>query len=66
MSSLSFPPQYGDVFTFVLIGRKVTVDPVTGDQIVGELRTLSFYRGRRYKAPKAIYDHLEDRGLIYH
>ena len=47
-------------------GRKVTVDPVTGDQIVGELRTLSFYRGRRYKAPKAIYDHLEDRGLIYH
>ena len=47
-------------------GRKVSVDPASGEQIVGELQTLSFYRGRRYKAPAAIYAHLEERGLIYH
>lgn len=47
-------------------GREVRMDEETGQQIVGELRTLSFYRGRRYEAPRDIYDHLEARGLVYH
>lgn len=46
-------------------GREVHDDD-NGNQVVGELRNLSFYRGRRYRAPRDIYDHLEDRGLIYH
>ena len=46
-------------------GREVRTDS-NGEQIIGELRNLSFYRGRRYKAPRDIYDHLEERGLIYH
>lgn len=46
-------------------GREIHYDD-NKNQIVGELRTMSFFRGRRYRGPRELYDHLESKGLIYH
>lgn len=32
----------------------------------GHGNTYSFEEGRTYKAPKALYDHLEEKGYIWH
>lgn len=53
-------------------GRKINRDAYTDDNgnhipaDLGGIRYLNFDEGRRYKLPKDVYDHLDERGFIYH
>lgn len=52
------------------INRPAEIDPETGAVTrpaeLGGIRFLSFTEGRRYKLPRALYTHLDERGFIAH
>ncbi len=51
------------------INRPAEVDEfgaVTRPAELGGIRFLSFTEGRRYKLPRALYDHLDERGYVMH
>jgi hypothetical protein len=52
------------------INRPAELDPETGAVVrpaeLGGIRFLSFTEGRRYKLPRALYNHLDERGYVRH
>lgn len=54
-------------------GREIVKDAVMEDDgtmkippILGNIRFLSFKEGRRYRVPRALADHLDERGFVFH
>lgn len=35
-------------------------------KVPGRIRELNFREGRRYRVPKALADHMDERGLVWH
>lgn len=54
-------------------GREIVKDPeynehgeLTRDAVLGNIRFLNFKEGRRYRVPRALADHMDERGLVWH
>lgn len=54
-------------------GREIIKDPVLnddGEQIapaeLGGIRFLNFKEGRRYRVPRELAEHMDERGLVWH
>jgi hypothetical protein len=57
----------------MVFGREVKTEAYTDDsgherevQVPGRIRTWSFQEGRQYRLPRAMADHLDDRGFVLH
>lgn len=57
----------------MVYGREVRVERGLGQDgeeheflVPGALRTFSFEEGRQYRVPRALYEHLDARGYVYH
>jgi hypothetical protein len=57
----------------MVFGREVKTEGYTDDdgkthevQVPGRIRTWSFSEGRQYRLPRAMADHLDERGFVLH
>ena len=46
--------------------KKLRVNTDLEDIVVGQGNYFTFLRGREYTVPAHVYDHLEEKGYVYH
>ncbi|GAA2322344.1 hypothetical protein GCM10010149_89400 [Nonomuraea roseoviolacea subsp. roseoviolacea] len=46
--------------------RRLRVNTDLEDIVVGQGNYFTFLRGREYTVPAHVYDHLEEKGYVYH